>query len=197
MALPDLDRIKRFVRDQLPEDVRAHCERTGEQARRLAAHHGIDEDKAEAAGLLHDVVRYYSRDELDEAIRDIGFGTLEFHGVPDEVLHGPAGALLVEQQLAVNDKEILEAISLHTTAASDMGEVAKVVFLADFTEEGRHFPEAEEDRRMCLGDLDTAVLHVLGRKLAHIISKRLPVDQRAWQAYNAFATRVAAKGGTA
>lgn len=192
MAHFDLNAIRAFLADEVPAGLRKHCERTGERARLLAKHHGVDPDKAEAAGLLHDFVKYYSREELDEAIREIGFGTLEFGGMPDEVVHGPAGALLVEQRLEVSDKEILEAISLHSTADVDMGEVAKIVFLADFTETGRDMPGADEDRAKCLGNLDAAVLHVLARKINYVLGKRAPVDRRAWRAYNAFAERVAA-----
>ncbi len=193
----ELTAIRAFVEEHVPAGLRKHCERTAARARTLAKHHRVDADKAEAAGLLHDFVKYFSREELDEAIREIGFGTLEFAGMPDEVVHGPAGALLVEQQLDISDKEILEAISLHSTADAEMGDVAKIVFLADFTETGRDLADAERDREVCLGDLDAAVLHILSRKIAHVIAQRQPVDGRAWQAYNAFAERVAAKRASA
>lgn len=193
MPAIDLDAIRAFVQEHVPEGLRGHCERTATRARMLAIHHGVDPRKAEAAGLLHDFVKYYSREELDAAIREIGFGTLEFAGMSDHIVHGPAGALLVEQRLDINDKEILEAIRLHSTADAEMGDVAKVVFLADFTEDQRAIPVTEEDRDICLEDLDGAVLHVLSRKIAYVLEQRQPVDTRAWQAYNALATRVATR----
>ena len=191
MAQIDLARIRRYVKERLSPGLYAHSARTVARARQLAEHHDVDADKAEAAGWLHDFVKAYSRDEIDEAIRGIGFHTLDFGGMPDPVVHGPAGALLVEQELGITDKEVLEAISLHSTADVEMGDIAKILFIADFTEAGHDFPGIEEDRAACLGDLDEAVLHVLSRKIAHVVEHKRVVDQHAWQAYNAFAERVA------
>ena len=187
----DLKHIRTFITDNVPDGLRGHCERTAQHARKLAEHHRVDADKVEAAALLHDFVKYYTREELDDAIAEIGFGALEFGALPEEIVHGPAAALLAEHRLDISDKDVLEAISLHTTADAEMGDVAKIVFLADFTEEGRDMPGAAEDRAACLGDLDQAVLHVLARKLSHVLEQRQPIDPRAWQAYNAFAARCA------
>lgn len=193
--MPDLDlaRIRAYISERVPPEVFEHLERTAQFARELAGHHGVDPDKAEAAGLLHDYVRSLSREEIDRAISDIGFPNLNFGDMPDPVVHGPAGALLVERELGIADKQILEAIRLHSTADVEMGDLAKIIFLADYAEEGRGFPGIEADRERCYGDLDKAVLHVLSRKITHLVDAKKPIDQRAWRAYNAFVELLASR----
>ncbi|MCL2415317.1 MAG: HD domain-containing protein [Defluviitaleaceae bacterium] len=51
-----------------------------------------------------------------------------------ETEHGYIGAILVEDDLDIEDLDILRAISNHTTGDVFMGFIEKVIFLADMTE---------------------------------------------------------------
>jgi len=80
--------------------------------------------------------------------------------------------------------EIKEAIASHTTGRPNMGLLAKILFVADYIEPGRDFPESYEAREMLFNDgsginfnkrLDAAMLFILDNEIQHIIHKGRPI----------------------
>jgi nicotinate-nucleotide adenylyltransferase len=53
------------------------------------------------------------------------------------LLHGRAGAALLESHYGIQDRAILDAVRYHTTASGDMGPLAKVLYVADKVEASR------------------------------------------------------------
>jgi HD superfamily phosphohydrolase YqeK len=65
---------------------------------------------------------------------------------------------LLEHELRIKDREILEAVRVHTTGFPGMSTLAKVVYLADCLEPGRDFPGLIDIRNIARNDLDRALL---------------------------------------
>lgn len=63
------------------------------------------------------------------------------------LMHGPVGAKLVEQELGICDPQILRAIALHTTGAWGMNKLEEILYLADLLEEGRDFEGVSQLRK--------------------------------------------------
>lgn len=123
-----------------------HCLRVSTEAVRIAKEFGIDEEKCRIAGLFHDCgkeVSFHQLYWLDPKLQD---EALPENGGSMKVIHGPAGSLIARKKYGIIDREILDAIRFHVTGAPDMGPVAQVVFLADYTEPGRD-DEALKDIR--------------------------------------------------
>jgi HD superfamily phosphohydrolase YqeK len=57
--------------------------------------------------------------------------------VNHRVLHGFTGRILAEKRYGVSDPEVLEAVACHVTGQPEMGIIAQIVFISDFTEENR------------------------------------------------------------
>ena len=130
-----------------------------EMARELAQLHGVDEEKATTAALLHDCAKCLPLSEMKKLV-------LEDGQKPDEetlsnggLLHGPAGAVLARDRLGVTDPEILQAIDCHTTGRAGMTKLDMIVYLADKIERSRKpYPMLEKLRALSQQDLRRAVM---------------------------------------
>ncbi|MDO4732670.1 MAG: nicotinate-nucleotide adenylyltransferase [Bacillota bacterium] len=145
-------------------------------AEEWARHWKLDDEKAYAAGLLHDILREKSKPELICAAVQLGIPLDQCILDSPVLLHGPVGAAFVKWEWGLSDPEILDAISLHTLGGPEMGRLSKLIFLADICEPGRASrPGLEELRALCLQDLDQAMIVALEQNLEYLEGKgKLP-----------------------
>lgn len=171
----------------LPAWVLEHCQRVSEMARTLARRFGVDEERAALAGLLHDVARAASAQELlAAAVR---------HDLPVDVvmeqvpvlLHGPVGAAWARQNLGITDEEVLAAVTWHTTGRPEMSDLEKVVFLADKLEpeKGEHQVGLEPVYEAAQQDLNGALLAYFDWQLRHLLDRNGPIHPAMVLARNA------------
>ncbi len=100
------------------------------------------------------------------------------------IWHGVVGAHLVKEELEITDKDILESIELHTTGAAKMSELAKVIYVADYIEDGRNFNGVEEARKVAEENLDKAVAFETMHTLLYLIGKGFKVYPKTIETYN-------------
>jgi nicotinate-nucleotide adenylyltransferase len=87
------------------------------------------------------------------------------------LLHARASARSLEKYFGVSDRDILEAIRLHTLGSGDMGILAKLVYVADKIEPSRKgVSHALRDFATTAG-ADELFLAVLEGNIAHLRSK--------------------------
>ncbi|HYG56678.1 MAG TPA: bis(5'-nucleosyl)-tetraphosphatase (symmetrical) YqeK, partial [Symbiobacteriaceae bacterium] len=89
------------------------------------------------------------------------------------LLHGPVAAALLAEQGLITDQAVLDAIRWHTTGRPGMSMLEKVIWVADYIEPGRHFPEVSKVRLAATQDLDRALIMALDNSIAHVL-------QRGW-----------------
>ncbi|MFS0780839.1 bis(5'-nucleosyl)-tetraphosphatase (symmetrical) YqeK [Bacillus sp. 1P06AnD] len=173
----------KIVKDQLPEKRYLHSVRVMDTAIELAKRFGVDTKKAEMAGILHDYAKYRPQEELRKIIEENNMprDLLLFHS---ELWHAPAGAYLVEHEAGIEDKDVLSAITYHTTGRKGMTQLEKIVFLADYIEPGRQFPGLDEVRKTAENNLDEAVFMALRNTVAFLMSKRSTIYPDTFHAYN-------------
>lgn len=150
-------------------------------ARRLAERYGADADRAELAGLLHDVAREWKGPALLEAARELGLsvGYLE-EMAPMPCLHGPVGSAIAKSEFGLDDQELLAAIAHHTMGREAMGTLERVVFLADAIEPNR--PDADyirELRALAEDDLNRACLRAYDHTFLYLIRNGQPIHPDA------------------
>jgi predicted HD superfamily hydrolase involved in NAD metabolism len=135
-----------------PERV-GHTRRVAHTSVALARRFGLSAGRARLAGLAHDWAREWPAHEIR--------GFLDSHAVSmsDEerrhpmLAHGKVAAVLVASHFGLRDAEIEEALVCHTIGAAGMGDLARVLFVADYIEPGRRFTTPgfrRQTRRMCL-----------------------------------------------
>jgi len=162
---------------------RDHAHRVAAEAVALARRFGAPEDKAELAGLLHDLCRELPDDQTLEAAARHGIpvGPVEARR-PRKILHGPvAAAELAERGV---DPEVVRAVALHTVGNAGMTVLEKCLYLADYCEPSRSFPGVDEVRALAETSLDAALGAAARLSLLDIIGRGRGVVPAALALYN-------------
>jgi len=149
--------VERFIDFDLSIERVAHIYRTVDRAVYLAKLHNANINDVIVAALLHDIAK-----EI-ECIS-------EFEHLPSKIQHAFYGAEVAKQVFGFKKKGILEAIRYHTTGAPKMSKVAKILFIADFTESGRDFETEKEFLQAVRAELklNAAVRLILEGKVKQI-----------------------------
>lgn len=179
-----IEEAQRAIRGILPEKRYVHSLGVSETAGKLADKYGADRGRAELAGMLHDIVKYFSSEQLRAIILrrpDISDDFLQYS---DKLWHAPAGAAYVQETYGIGDRELLSAMAHHTTGKKGMTDLEKIIFLADYIEPGRDFPGVDEVREAAGQSLDEAVFQELRQTITHLLNKRQRVYPETFEAYN-------------
>jgi predicted HD superfamily hydrolase involved in NAD metabolism len=160
-----------------------HSRRVAAQAAAFARRWGASPEAAELAGLLHDLSREASADEILAAASRYGIevGPIEARR-PVGLLHAQVAAAELEE--AGLDGEVTAAIARHTVGGAGMTVLEKCVYLADYCEPGRDVQGLEEIRRLGQSSLDEAVAVAARQTLLDLIVRRRPVVPEALELYN-------------
>ncbi len=154
----------------------AHTLAVAETARLLAKQHGLDERKAETAGLLHDCAKSMPVSEMQALCLTHEASAYEDAMASVSVLHAIAGMYVAQRDYGIRDPEVLEAIRCHTTGLPGMGPLAMAVALADSIEPLREpYPMLEEVRALARESLEKALLLSLEGTVRHVKKKGFPV----------------------
>ena len=152
------DKIIDYLKQNLSEKRFAHTMGVAETAKSLAKVWGEDCSRAFVAGLVHDCAKEIPFDETVRLLRENGYEPDEDELSAPGILHAPLGAIVAKDEFGIEDAGILGAVRFHTTGRPAMSTLEKIIYIADFTEPGRKYPEAEEVRKLAVKDLDKAVL---------------------------------------
>ncbi len=175
MPIAKMARYKEFhhlLRDRLPEEKVSHCVFVAEYAASLAEKIDVDHDAAVTAGLLHDLCRTEADEDLLRRARGYGLQVSDAASEVPLLLHGPVAAEECRRDLNIPSDSVYEAIYWHTTGRPDLDRLGQLLFLADFSEPTRRFPEAAQARALVRNEGFDAALHfVCEKKLAFQQSK--------------------------
>ncbi|WP_053364161.1 bis(5'-nucleosyl)-tetraphosphatase (symmetrical) YqeK [Bacillus sp. FJAT-27251] len=184
----DREKALNIVKQQLTEHRYQHTIGVMETALWLARKYGADEKKAELAAIFHDYAKFRPKEEMAMIIREQGMepALLEYNS---ELWHAPVGAFLAEKEAGIADREILEAITYHTSGRPGMSLLEKIIYLADYIEPGRHFPGVEEVREMAKDNLDQALIQSVKNTIQFLLKKGQPVYPDTFYTYNDLVTQ--------
>ncbi|GAJ25233.1 hydrolase [Liquorilactobacillus sucicola DSM 21376 = JCM 15457] len=153
----------------------------------LARLNDVDVEKASIAALVHDYAKERSAEEFKKVIHQknldkdlLNWGNFIWHGV--------VGAEIIANELMINDIEILNAVRRHTVGAITMTQLDKVVYVADFVEKGRNFPDVDIARTIAFNDLDQAVSFETKHTLQYLLAANKVIYPAAIKTYNRWVT---------
>ena len=150
----------------------------------LAMRYGVDPEKAELAGLLHDCAKEYSVKEMIEVGERNGLSFTKADLDAPQVLHAVIGPFVAGSRYGVTDPEILSAIRWHTTGHADMTLLEKIIFTADYIEPNR---DKAEDlpvvRPLSFRDLTACVFRITEDTLSYLKKKQVPVNPGTMECY--------------
>ncbi|MFD2608573.1 bis(5'-nucleosyl)-tetraphosphatase (symmetrical) YqeK [Deinococcus taklimakanensis] len=155
-----------------------HVQRVAHLARQIAAANGLDEDRAYAAGILHDI----ARDLPDAELLRLAPPECEIDAGHPLALHGRAARALLERW-GYTDRVVLEAVEDHTTGPRGGNDVAACVYIADVSEPGRGVNE--DIRELALTNLGAALERAMVSKVTYLQGRGIQVHPRTLASYHA------------
>lgn len=180
-----LKELKHKLKSSIPEKRYVHSLGVSEAAVKLAALYGADVEKARLAGLLHDCARGLSNNNLLQIAEASDIVVTDIEKRAPVLLHAPVGAYIAARDYGINDREILRAITVHTTGGAEMSLLDNIIFLADYIEAGRCFPGVEKLRELAARDIKEAMLAAYDESLIYLISKKAVIHPSTLQGRNA------------
>ena len=179
------DEFLAFVRGRLAEKKIEHCLSVTRYLASFAPDVGLAHEAAVTAGVLHDIARKLDNEELLERARNYGIPVNRFQRQKPRLLHGPVAAEEARDVLGIDDPEVYDAIYWHTTGRPEYCRLGQALYLADFSEPLRTYPEAAEARTLLERQgFDTALVYVARVKIGFLHRKAVmdPVseDFYAW-----------------
>ena len=172
-----------IIRSRMTEKRYIHTIGVADTAMVLAAQEGVDPQKAELAGLLHDICKYADMEWMAQQIKehDLNQQLLEFH---HELWHGPVGSIVAKQEFGIHDEDILNAIYYHTSGRAGMSKLEKIIYVADMIEPSRNFPKVEKLREFATQDLELAMKYGVRHTLQHLLKQKQTVYPDSLLCYN-------------
>lgn len=153
---------REMIRNEMKTTVRErripHILGTEEECLRLAQIFSLDEKKTEqlvTAAILHDITKHFSKGEHLSYMETLGRTVDESFLLSEKTLHALTGAYYAREHFpeAVDD-EVFTAIRFHTTGRADMTLLEKLLYLADYIEPTRTFPDCVTLRQYFYGRLE-------------------------------------------
>ncbi len=169
------DKIKEYAKTVLSEKRFVHTVNVAEEAKRLAAVWGADLDGAYLAGVIHDIAKEIPKSQVFDTLAEYGYTPDETEKQNPELLHGKLAAYIAKEKFGIDDEDILSAVAYHTTGRPEMSLLEKIIYVADFTEPGRVYPEANEIRELADKNIDKAVLCQADMVIKFIIDRGRPL----------------------
>ncbi len=190
MTVQDYDKI---IRERLKTPRYQHSVNVAGSAVQLAKQYGADVQKAEIAGILHDVTKEADQAEHFTIIKEGGLTLTPLEQDSPKLWHAVSGSAFVRTQLDIIDPEIVDAIRYHTTGREGMTLLDKVIFIADFISADRDYDGVDKMREIAARDLDEAVLEGLAYTIYDLSERKITIAPDTFFAYNELAFAKAQK----
>ena len=175
-------RIEEAVRESLSLDRFLHSRSVAlmswDLCCRLKSLYRLDPEQGYLAGIAHDLGKPLGEKELLKLVKHDGMIISDLEKEKPSLLHGRASAVLLQERFDVDNEDILEAVALHTSGGSDMGPLAKVVYIADKMEVSREKAYSAARKLVYTeNDLDKIFFTVLEQNVSCLRARKLKLAE--------------------
>lgn len=171
-----LSRINNDLKNTLSEKRYKHSLGVMKKAEELALIYGVDVNIAKLTGLAHDIGKEFSDEEMLKYAKENNIEVDSVEKVNVGLLHAKIGADICKKKYNFTI-EMQNAIKYHTVGNENMDLLAKIIFVADKTEEGRNYKKEEKNeqlqkvRELSKIDINEALLYEIDSSLIYTIQK--------------------------
>lgn len=138
-----LDSLREEIRAKMSEKRFSHTLGVEREIKRLCKIFDVDNAALMQSGaLLHDITKEYSPERHLGIMEEHGIDTEYYKKQNHKVYHSLTAALIIPQEYEdFADSDLIRAVSVHTTGCADMTLFDKLLYLADYIEDTRTFPD--------------------------------------------------------
>ncbi|MGN5653061.1 bis(5'-nucleosyl)-tetraphosphatase (symmetrical) YqeK [Bacillus sp. Brlt_9] len=123
--------IKAFLLKYNKELTYKHSIRVANEARKIAVKYHVNEAKAGIAAYLHDISAIFPNEDRIAVAEQFGIEILQEEREFPMIIHQKISKVIAKEIFKVEDEEILNAISCHTTLRKHATKMDLVLFVAD------------------------------------------------------------------
>ena len=188
-----MKKIEKYLKKHLTKDRYHHTLGVASTAVAMAMRYNPDPSnsnfikRAELAGLLHDCAKCMDNNKKLRICEKNNLSCSSFEKSHPYLLHGKVGAYIAQTKFKIEDNDILQAITWHTTGRPDMSLLEKIIFIADYIEPSRTpVPELNLIRQLAFVDIDKAMEKILSNTLKFLESKGNPIDKMTQTTYDSY-----------
>lgn len=194
-----LDRLRRSVSEGMSEKRFRHTAEVEKMAARLGELYAPDKiDVLRAAALLHDITKEYSSERQLQICREFCIRISKQDILTPKTFHAKTAAALIPTLYPeFADDEVISAVRWHTTGRANMRLLEKIVYLADYIDESRTFPDCVALRKLFWdaapdsmspeereAHLDRVLIRSFDMTLTGLIEHGAPISEDTFSARN-------------
>lgn len=181
----DIKLISKQIKKEMTKSRYSHTLGVAYTASCLAMRFCADSNTAYLAGLLHDCAKCIADEEQIQKCELYKIPISEVEKKSPYLLHAKLGTYYAEHKYNISIKEILNAITYHTTARPDMTLLEKIIFVADYIEPGRNKAKnLNAIRTLCFQNIDEGVYIILKDTIEYLNNTGCTIDEKSIDAYN-------------
>lgn len=181
------DYIRAWLINNLSEKRLKHTFAVVEVAKKLAKQYNCDIEKAEIAALCHDTYRCISIKENNRLIKEYGLSDKYINN--PNLAHSKIAALKIVDQFNIKDKDIINAVSFHTTGRENMSLLEKIIYISDAIEPGRDYLNVDKIRKIAYKNLNMACIMSMKNTISYVVNEGQTVDEETVMALKSLEER--------
>lgn len=124
-------KIDNYLKLNLSHKRYTHSVEVAKMSSRIALLTGNNIQEAYLGGLSHDVAREFKKSQLLDSFKNNNMFSKEFCLLP-QLFHGPVGADFLLSKMDIINNDILDSVRYHSIGFPGLGNIAKVVYVADY-----------------------------------------------------------------
>lgn len=132
-----IETIRKYALVALSKARYAHSMRVATMSETLCQKFGINPELGRLCGVAHDMCKELSDDLLISFASRDGMPIKDIEKNKPSLLHGRAAAVKLNEDYAVTNRDVLQAIANHTFGCKGLYDLGKILYVADKIEPGR------------------------------------------------------------
>ncbi len=173
-----------FDRYHINDKRKTHILSTAHEMVRFADRFSLDTEQAYIAGVFHDIARDMPHETIIDLSKRFGHLQNELESENPKLLHAYASAQIIIEENITSDSEIIQAVASHTTGAAEINTLGILLYVLDFAEPLRSYPEAAVAYQKLQDNLYEAAFYVVTETWNMLIEKRRPIHHSSIDFYN-------------
>lgn len=165
-----LKEIDEDIKKRLSAKRYQHSLNVMKKAEELAIKYNVNVQKAKLVGLAHDIAKDMPKEEKLKYVTENQIEIDEIEAINIELLHAKIGADICKKEYEFT-KEMQQAIQYHTIGNVGMDDLAKILFIADKTEEGRKYLDFEKIQKEEKKGINDELIFLLDNSIRYTIDK--------------------------
>ena len=152
----NLNQMKQDLKTKLSSFRYHHSLAVAKKSKELAKYYHEDLEKAYFAGLVHDIAKEFTKEEIKKWLAVGKLPKELLNKEYEQIIHADIGAVYLKEMYCLED-DICEAVRYHTIGNVNMSRLSKIIFISDKIARENLAKELQEVEEIAYMDLDLAI----------------------------------------